>query len=297
MSPDTFTPIDAQAETDRIVDFLEPRIDDKAVVLVSGGLDSDVAARLARLAVGPARLKPVTIVQDGMAQEHLDHARALADDLGVALVELDLRGLPLEVVYRLAAADHCEGFDPLGLLDPARMKCSIRTVVASAYQDRGYTVIGTSNRTEVDLGFFLPLGDGIWHVGPLAHLYKTEVRLIAAVVGTSREVLAQPPSAGFWHGQTDREDLGFWLVNEGPIHRERDFSPAEMERAEELSRRLDERDVDIVLDSLSSGIDPHSTEAGTRLGADLVGGIIAIVHHSARSKNKPLGAQLERIRQ
>jgi NAD+ synthase len=287
---------DIKSEVDRAIDLLVGTIGgDKACVLVSGGLDSDVAARLTAMAVGPERLKLVTILQDDMSQTHRGHAQRLAKDLGSNLVEVDLRGVHLDIVYRLASADPGEEFDPLALLDPARMKCSLRTTILSTYQDRGHVIIGTSNHTEYDLGFYLPFGDGLWHVGPIAHLYKTEVRLVAEFVGTARKVLDQPPSAGFWRGQTDREDLGYWLVNGGPIHRQRSFSAEETRRATALSARLEERDVDLVLLAISAGVDPFETDVGVRLGAEVVEALAAIVLSSARSKNMPLGTMLQRI--
>jgi NAD+ synthase len=285
----------AEAELDRAVDLLRTTIGDgEACVLLSGGLDSDVTARLTSMAVGPSALKLVTVLQDEMSRSHRAHAGRLAKDLNIPLVELDFRGLQLDVVYRLAHADVLEGFDPTGLLDPSRMKCSLRTVVASVYQDRGFTIVGTSNRTELELGFYLPFGDGLWRVGPLAHLYKTEVRLLAELAGTAAKVLSQPPSAGFWRGQTDQEDLGYWLVNEGPIHRERTFSAAESRRAAELADRLDERDIDIVLLAIRCDEDPLANDAGQRLGPEVVAGIRSIVESSARTKNQPLGVRLSR---
>jgi NAD+ synthase len=281
----------AAQETDRLVTFIAGQVGpEPALVLVSGGLDSDVTARLTARAVRPGQLKLVTILQDDMNPAHLDNARELAADLGTELVELDLRGVGLDVVYRLAAADPQQQFDPQGLLDPARMKCSMRTVVVSSYQDRGYVILGTSNRTESELGFFLPFGDGVWHVGPIAHLYKTEVRLIAEQVGTRPQVLAQAPSAGFWHDQTDREDLGFWLVNRGPIQRERDFSDAEVAEAAQYSDRLDEAAVDRLLKEIAEGGDT----AAAGVPGDIAGMIADIVKRSAVLKLRPIGSVLTR---
>jgi len=286
----------ASTELQRLTGLITAEVpaSQSALVLVSGGLDSDVVARLAVSALSAERVRLVTIIQDEMSQEHLANARALAGQLGVDLVEIDFRGLNLDVLYRLAAADRQEDFDPAGLLDPARMKCSLRTCVMSSYQDRGYVILGTSNRTEADLGFFLPFGDGLWHVGPIAHLYKTEVRLIARLVGTAAEVLDQAPSAGFWEGQTDREDLGFWLVNRGPIQRQREFSDDEVDQAEQLSGRLDEKDVDRVLECLAQDGDPAQEAFGQRLGADVVERIAAIVAKSRPLKNRPMGVALAR---
>jgi NAD+ synthase len=284
-------PSDVDDEIARLVKLIGTEVgDDPAFLLVSGGLDSDVVARLTARSVGPQRMKLATVLQDEMDPAHLDQARDLAVELSVGLVEIDMRGVNLDVLYRFASADADEGFNPLGLLDPARMKCSLRTVVASSYQDRGYVVIGTSNRTEAELGFFLPFGDGIWHVGPIAHLYKTEIRLVAAALGTARAVLEQPPSAGFWLDQTDREDMGFWMVHQGPIQRERDFTDAEVARAAEFSSRLSEPAVDDLLLAISEGRDP----AGSGVPADIATAIAAIVQRSAHLKTRPTGVALAR---
>jgi NAD+ synthase len=289
-------PTDVPDELDRLVRLIrsDVRREESALVLVSGGLDSDVVARLAAAALTPARLKLATVIQDDMSPTHVRNARDVASELGVDLVEIDLRGVNLDALYRLAVADQAEDFKPRGLLDPARMKCSLRTVVLSSYQDRGYIVLGTSNRTESQLGFFLPFGDGIWHVGPIAHLYKTEVRLLAAELGTADPVRTQPPSAGFWSDQTDREDLGFWLVNRGPIQREREFSADEVDQAARLSDRLVEADIDQLLLAITEGLDPASTPSGAKLGPDLVDSLVAIVNRSARLKTRPTGVTLAR---
>lgn len=287
---------DVDGEVERIVAFIRAEVptDQRAFVLVSGGLDSDVVARLTARAAGTHRLKLATVLQDGMDPSHLANAQDLAADLGTNLVEIDLRGVNLDVLYRLAAADRAEEYDPAGLLDPARMKCSLRTVILSSYQDRGYIVVGTSNRTESLLGFFLPFGDGIWHIGPIAHLYKTEVRLVAAALGTAQRVCDQPPSAGFWPDQTDREDLGFWLVNQGPIQQEREFSDEEVARATALSDRLDEAAVDRLLLANSFGEDVARSPDGAALGADIVEALLAIVERSARLKTRPIAVSLAR---
>lgn len=286
-------PVDVQAEIVRAVELIRSQVaeDERAFVLVSGGLDSDVVARLAARAVTSSRLKFATVIQDDMNPAHIDNARALSQDLGTTLVEIDLRGANLDVLYRLAVADPSEGFNPLGLLDPSRMKCSLRTVLLSSYQDRGYVTIGTSNRTESQLGFFLPFGDGIWHLDPIAHLYKTEVRLFAAALGTAERVMMQPPSAGFWADETDREDLGYWLVNRAPIQRERDFTEAEVAQAAEISERLDEGEIDRVLLMLSNG----ETVSDSSLGDDIIERLRALTKRSARLKTRPTGVCLSRV--
>ncbi len=243
-----FTDKDARAEKVRIIRFLRRSIkSEKAVVGVSGGLDSDVVARLLALAIDPQNLKLFVILQDEMEETHIKYARELAYDLSVSLHEIDLRNFPSEFIRRLALADPQQNFLPDGLLDPSRAKCSLRTPVLSTYQDRGFVVIGTSNRTEYELGFFLPFGDGIAHLKPISHLYKTQVRQVAHLLNTRSSVIHQPASAGFWKGETDLEDLAYWLVNEAPIQQERSFSDDDEREVDTIKAELTTECVDLVL--------------------------------------------------
>jgi NAD+ synthase len=195
-----------------------------AVIGISGGLDSDVVARIIHRITGHERLKLFLVIQQNMEKKHVENARNLAIDLNVELKEIDISDLPEIFISRLSQADSEENFLPKGLIDPSRAKCSLRTPIFSTYQDRGYIVIGTSNRTEIETGFFLPFGDGIAHIKPIAHLYKSQVIQLASHMGTKQEVIDQPASAGFWEGETDLEDLAYWLYNKGPIKQERNFS-------------------------------------------------------------------------
>lgn len=282
-----------EAEIDRLCGAIAERVTrgEPICVLVSGGMDSDVVARLAARVVPPERLRLVTALQSEMSAAHLENARALGRALGTKTTEVDMQGLEEELVGRLAEGSPDLGFKPGGLLDPARMKCSLRTVLASSFEDRGHVVLGTGNRTEAQLGFYLPFGDGVWHFGPIAHLYKSEVRLLAAALGTSPKVLSQPPSAGFWEGQSDREDLGFWLVNGGPIRREREFTAAEEAQAAAWSACVEEASLDRFLLDASHGGAPRRPEGWQ---PELTARLLELTAVSAVTKNRPRGESLER---
>jgi NAD+ synthase len=285
---------EATGEIDRIVVALRTWFgsEDRAVIGLSGGLDSDVVARIAAHALGRDRLKVFTVIQDNMEGRHLANARNLAGDLGVRLAELDLKGFPERFVTAMANADPEERFLPNGLLDPARTKCALRTVAFSAYQDRGYVVVGTSNRTELETGFFLPFGDGIWHVGPIVHLYKTEVFRLASSLGTRPEVVEQPPSAGFWEGQEDLEDLSYWLLNAGPIGRQRDFTDEDDAAVREIRSVLTIQTVDRALAVFSHGGDDRAaaTESGLPLSVTLR--LAELVRRAKPLKQRPFGLRM-----
>ena len=213
-----------ETELGKIELFLKSYVkeNEKVVVGLSGGLDSDVVARIAVKTFGNKRVKLFTVLQSDMEDKYIRNARNTASDLGIRLVELELGKFPYEFMKAMEV-DKEEEFRADGLIDPSRAKCSLRTMIISTYQDRGYIVIGTSNKTEIETGFYLPFGDALGHIKPIAHLYKSQVRQLAKVVGVRQEVIEQPASAGFWRGQVDLEDMAYWIYNEKPIGKEQVF--------------------------------------------------------------------------
>jgi NAD+ synthase len=70
-------------------------------------------------------------------------------------------------------------------------------------------VVGTSNKTEILLGYSTLYGDSACAINPLGDLYKTQLRQLAKDLGVPQSILAKPPSADLWVGQTDEGELGF----------------------------------------------------------------------------------------
>ena len=69
-------------------------------------------------------------------------------------------------------------------------------------------VLGTGNRTEISLGYTTLFGDSACSVNPLGQLYKTEVRALSRYLEIPESVIAKPPSADLWAGQTDEDEIG-----------------------------------------------------------------------------------------
>ncbi len=284
-------------EIDKICSFLAQQLPngEKVVVGVSGGVDSDVVARLAVRALGAQRVKLFVVLQEGMDPRHLENARLLAGDLFIQLVEIDLIALPTLFIQTLKNADPAESFRPDGLIDPSRAKCSVRTVVFSTYLDRGYLVLGCSNRTELETGFFLPLGDGLGHLKPIVHLYKTQVYQLAEALGTRRQVIDQPASSGFWIGAEDLEDLAFWLFNEAPIAEQIDFSKKDVSDALEIRSYLTTEKVDLGLLGLDKGLDDEMIATESQLPISIVGRLRKLTTAALKLKRRPLGSRLENL--
>ena len=80
-------------------------------------------------------------------------------------------------------------------------------------------VVGTSNRSELLLGYFTKHGDGACDFMPLGALYKTEVFEIAKAAGVSEEIISKTPTAGLYKSQTDEEELGYSYMEIDPVLR------------------------------------------------------------------------------
>lgn len=283
-----------QNELERIQEFLKSyvREGERVVIGISGGLDSDVVARIAVSTFGKERVKLFTVLQSDMEDKYIRNVRNLAQDMGVVLVELNMQKLPYEFMKAMEV-DEEEEFNADGLIDPARAKCSLRTMIISTYQDRGYVVLGTSNKTEIKTGFYMPFGDAQAHIKPIAHLYKSQVCQLAKIVGTREEVINQPASAGFWKGQEDLEDLAYWIYNEKPIGKEQYFTEEDDKKVGEIYRMLNRENVDIMLACLEEGISVGDISEETGLPEFIINSMKKMIHYAATTKNRPLLVSME----
>ncbi|AXR80209.1 NAD+ synthase [Natrarchaeobaculum sulfurireducens] len=206
-----------EAVRSRLVESIRRAVDDASaegvVVAMSGGLDSTVTAVLAVEALGRERVLGLGLPCHKTDREHAIEARTIADGLGIEYHEIQLRPL-LEAFERTVSSE----LEPAG--DDAdrpnerthelgnavarfRMTCAYY-----AANRRSRLVLGTANRSELLLGYFTKYGDGAADAFPIGDLYKTEVRALAERLGVPRRIVTKEPSAGFFAGQTDLEELG-----------------------------------------------------------------------------------------
>jgi NAD+ synthase len=263
----------------------EMRGREQVVVAVSGGLDSDVVVRLAKEVPAIKKMKLFFVHQDDMDIEHLYNARALAEDIGEKLIEISLKDEPFDIITKLKNSDSDEIYYVKGL-DAMRMKCSLRTCILSTYQDHGYIVLGTGNRTEFETGFYLPFGDGISHICPIRHLYKSQVRQLALSLNTLEKVISQPASAGFWKGEEDLEDLSWWLFNEKPITDELNTNADEDAIVENIRSQLTTENVDQILFGIFQKIDINNISSITGVTSDVIDRFKKLVTASSEFKNR-----------
>ncbi len=178
----------------------------RAVIGLSGGIDSAVALAIAARALGPENVTAVRLPSRHTEQIHLDDAAASAA----------AAGLPTENLLTASIEPMLEGvaaLRPTVLEQPLRFgNASARCRMIAIYdlaQERDALVVGTENRSEYHLGYFTRFGDAASDIEPIWDLYKTEVRTAARVLGQPESVITKHPTAGLWGGQTDEDELGF----------------------------------------------------------------------------------------
>jgi NAD+ synthase len=179
--------------------------DAKGVVLgISGGLDSSAVAVLCKKALPQNTLG--VLMPCYSSEIDLSHARLVAQKFDIATTTVTLDSVFDAVKKALPSA----GFDAeTEKLAQANLKPRLRMLTLYYLANRlGYLVVGSGNRSELEVGYFTKYGDGGVDILPLGNLLKSEVRELARYLGIPEEIISKPPSAGLWPGQTDEGELG-----------------------------------------------------------------------------------------
>lgn len=193
---------------------------------LSGGIDSAVVAAIAQRALGHnflALIMPChSLVRD------VEDAQRVAEHLGVAHETVDLTP-----VYDLFKSI----LPPGPPMADANLKVRLRMVTLYYYAaGRQALVLGTSNKSEIAVGYFTKYGDGAADLLPIADLLKIEVRGLAQTLELPAWLLDKPPTAGLWAEQTDEAEMGVTyeeldrFLNESTYHLPTTVSPAAQER-------------------------------------------------------------------
>lgn len=174
---------------------------ERAVVGLSGGVDSSLTCALAAEALGPENVMAVRMPYTTSSPDSLEHAGLVIEMTGVQEVTLPIS----------EAADALLGAIPEDQqVRRGNIMARMRMIVLyDQSADFHGLVIGTGNKTEKLLGYTTQFGDAASAISPLGDLYKTQVRPLAVEMGVPEVILEKPPSADLWIGQTDEGELGF----------------------------------------------------------------------------------------
>ncbi len=168
---------------------------------LSGGIDSAVVIELAVRAFGAGQVLGVMMPYRSSSPESLEHAELMVSRLGVRSEVVDISPAVDAFVRSVPEGD---------LLRRGNIMARTRMVYLYDISARdGRLIIGTSNKTELLLGYGTLFGDMASAVNPVGDLYKTQLRGLARHLGIPEPLIAKVPSADLWEGQSDEADLGF----------------------------------------------------------------------------------------
>lgn len=197
--------IDTNLVRKMLVGFIRDEIDKvgmkRAVMGLSGGIDSALSAYLSAEALGPENVLVVRMPYRTSASASLNDAGLVIEDLGLPSLDVEITDMADPLIERFPDMSNVRKGNIM-----ARMRMVTLYDQSVAW---GGLVMGTSNKTEFLLGYSTIYGDSGVALQPIADLYKAQVRQLARAVGVPQPLIDKAPSADLWEGQTDEGELGF----------------------------------------------------------------------------------------
>lgn len=172
----------------------------KGVVGLSGGLDSTTVLYLLTRAVGPENAIAVIMPHEVSSKESVEDAMEVVKILGVKHYLIDITPMVEAYFEKMPTDDRVLRGNKM-----ARERMSILYDISAREKA---LVIGTSNKSEILLGYGTLFGDLASAINPIGDLYKTQIRQLAEYLGVPQKIREKPPSADLWVGQTDEGELG-----------------------------------------------------------------------------------------
>ena len=173
----------------------------KGVLGLSGGIDSALVAFIAAEALGPENVHAYTMPYRTSNPESEAHAKLVADALGINYQVLEITPMVDAYFALVPDADNMRRGN--------KMARERMTILYDHSAEVGGLVLGTSNKTELLLGYGTLHGDMASALNPIGDIYKSQVWELSEAMGVPREVIEKKPSADLWAGQTDEQELGF----------------------------------------------------------------------------------------
>ncbi len=173
----------------------------KGVLGLSGGIDSALVAYIAAEALGPENVYAYCMPYHTSNPESEAHAKLVAESLGINYKVLEITPM-VDAYFSLYP-------EASNMRRGNKMARERMTILYDHSAEVGGLVLGTSNKTELLLGYGTLHGDMASALNPIGDIYKSQVWELSEAMGVPREVIDKKPSADLWAGQTDEQELGF----------------------------------------------------------------------------------------
>ncbi|MCS5421478.1 MULTISPECIES: NAD+ synthase [Psychrilyobacter] len=174
---------------------------EKVVLGLSGGIDSAIVAFLAVKALGPENVLGIMMPYKSSSRESLEDAQRVVEATGMRVKKIEITDM--------VDAYFAKEPDISDLRKGNKMARERMTILYDYSAKEKSLVLGTSNKTEILLGYSTQWGDSASAINPIGDLLKTQVWELSEYMGIPKEVIEKKPSADLWEGQSDEDELGF----------------------------------------------------------------------------------------
>lgn len=173
---------------------------DGVVIGLSGGVDSAVTAVLCKQVLGKNKTRCVFLPDETTPKNDFEHLDLIVKRFDLNCEKKDITSNVKNIVSNCVVKPNKYAL--------ANMKARIRMVLLFEYANMTNSLVcGTSNKSEILVGYFTKYGDGGVDIMPIGDLYKSQIWEFAKFLKIPDEIISKPPTAGLWHGQSDENEL------------------------------------------------------------------------------------------
>ena len=187
-----------------LVDFLRENFKkngfSKAVLGLSGGIDSALAAYLLRDALGKENVLAIMMPYKSSNPDSLNHAKLVVEDLKINAKSIEITDM-IDAYFKNEK-------EATSLRMGNKMARERMSILFDYSSKENALVVGTSNKTEIYLGYSTQFGDSACALNPIGDLYKTNIWDLSRYLKIPNELIEKKPSADLWEGQTDEQEMG-----------------------------------------------------------------------------------------
>jgi NAD+ synthase len=173
----------------------------RALLGISGGIDSALVAYLAVEALGAENVLGVRMPYKSSSQDSLDHAQWVIDTLKMPSLTIPITEMADGLIEKFPEMSNMRKGNIMA-------RCRMVTLYDQSEAFKGL-VVGTGNKTEILLGYSTLYGDSAHALNPIGDLYKAQIWQLSRAMGINPAIINKAPSADLWAGQTDEQELGF----------------------------------------------------------------------------------------
>ena len=172
----------------------------KAVLGLSGGIDSALVAYLLRDALGKENVLAIMMPYKSSNPDSLNHAKLVIEDLGINSKTIEITDM-IDAYFKNEK-------EATSLRMGNKMARERMSILFDYSSKENALVVGTSNKTEIYLGYSTQFGDSACALNPIGDLYKTNIWDLSRYLKIPNELIEKKPSADLWEGQTDEQEMG-----------------------------------------------------------------------------------------